>query len=45
MKSEYMGQKVLFKTWLYGKDYVWLQDGDGTIYLVRLGEDGLPEFS
>ena len=41
----YMGQKVLFHTVLFGKDYFWMQDRDGTIYLVRMDENGLPDFS
>lgn len=45
MNAEYMGQKILFKTNLFGKHYYWMQDGDGTIYLAKVGEDGLPDFS
>lgn len=30
------GHKVLFHTVLFGKDYMWLQDLDGTIYLERI---------
>lgn len=45
MVDEYMGQKVLGLTELFGKDYYWMQDRDGTIYLVKVGEDGLPSFS
>lgn len=46
MKKElYHGQEILFRTNLYGKDYFWMKDIEGTIYLVRMGEDGLPDFS
>jgi hypothetical protein len=43
--SEYAGQKLLFATNLFGKTYFWMEDGDGTTYLVRVGEDGLPDFT
>lgn len=43
-KNTYMGQKVLFRTSLFGKFYFWMQDGDGVTYLVR-ESDGLPDFS
>jgi hypothetical protein len=43
--TTYAGQKILFVTELFGKEYFWMEDGDGTIYLVKLGEDGLPDFS
>lgn len=36
------GQTVLFKTWKWGKEYVWLRDGTGVHYMVRADEDGLP---
>jgi hypothetical protein len=42
-KQTYLGQEVLFQTSLYGKDYVWMKDGDGTVYLLRL-IDGVPQF-
>lgn len=44
MTNEYMGQKILFETSLFGKDYFWMQDGDGTIYLAK-SVDGVPDFS
>lgn len=44
-KNYYMGQEVLFPTELFGKRYFWMKDGDGTIYLTRMGEDGFPDFS
>ena len=42
--KQYMGQKILFATNLFGRDYYWMQDGDGTIYLVKVKEGGQPEF-
>lgn len=42
---KWMGQTVLFKSNLYGKDYYWMRDGDGTHYLVKCGSDGFPDFS
>lgn len=45
-KTQYwMGQKILFSTVLFGKPYVWLQDGDGVIYLARLDENGSPRLT
>jgi len=41
----YMGQKILFLTTLFGKEYFWMQDMDGTTYLARVGKDGFPDFS
>lgn len=32
-------------TWLFGKEYYWLRDVDGTIYLAHVGEDGLPRLA
>lgn len=43
-KHTYMGQKVLFQTFLFGKPYFWMQDGDGVVYLAK-NKDGLPDFS
>ncbi len=41
---DYMNQKILSLTVLFGKEYYWMQDTDGTIYLMRVGEDSLPVF-
>lgn len=41
-KTYWKTQEVLFATRLFGKDYVWLKDVDGTIYLLPLDEDGQP---
>lgn len=30
------GHRILFHTVLFGKDYMWMQDIDGTIYLERM---------
>ena len=43
--SEWMGQKVQFMTVLFGKEYYWLRDGDGTVYLAKVGKNGLPDVS
>lgn len=43
--TTYMGQKVLYETVLFGKNYFWMVDGDGTTYLAKKGDDGLPDFS
>ena len=42
---KYLGQTILFRTHLYGKDYFWMRDGDGTHYLCRIGENGFPDLS
>lgn len=39
-----MGQKVQFRTELFGKSYFWMQDGDGTVYLAK-DVDGVPDFT
>lgn len=41
-KVKYYTQTVLFQTNLFGKDYFWMQDVDGTIYLLKAkaGQDG-----
>lgn len=44
-KNTWAGQEVLAKTTLFEKDYVWLKDGDGTIYLIRLDENDQPVFA
>lgn len=33
------GCKFLFRTVLFGKSYVWMQDREGTIFLERIPED------
>lgn len=43
--SEYAGQKIRFTTELFGKAYFWMEDVDGTTYLAKIGEDGLPDLS
>ena len=40
--TKWYNQKVLFFTELFGKPYYWMEDGDGTIYLAKCGEDGNP---
>lgn len=39
------GQRVLFKTNLFNKEYFWMEDIDGTVYLASIDEYGNPEFS
>ena len=43
-KATYMGQKILFRTVLFGKDYYWMEDGDGVVYLAKVGENNEPVF-
>lgn len=43
--TTWKGQKVLFYTELFGKEYYWMQDIDGTIYLARVGKDGFPDLT
>jgi hypothetical protein len=43
--ERHMGQKMLAATELFGRQYYWMQDGDGTTYLVPVGEDGRPDFT
>ena len=43
-KQYFFGQEALFMTTLFDKEYFWMKDGDGTIYLVR-STDGIPDFS
>jgi hypothetical protein len=38
-------QEVLFQTHLFGKDYFWMKDGDGTVYLAKIDENGNPDLS
>lgn len=42
---QYLGQTVLFITYHFDKEYIWLKDGDGTHYMVRTDDYGLPSFS
>ena len=42
---KWMGQTILFRTHLFGKDYYWMRDGDGTHYLSHIGDDGLPDLA
>jgi hypothetical protein len=44
-KQFYLGQEILASTVLFGKEYYWMKDGDGTIYLVKIGPTGEPDFS
>jgi hypothetical protein len=42
----FAGQRVIAPgiSNLFGKEYVWLQDHDGTIYILPLDENGVPQF-
>lgn len=42
-KQYYMGQEILGHTNLFGKDYFWMRDGDGTVYLAhsQINEQGV----
>lgn len=40
--TKWFSQKVLFHTVLFGKEYYWMEDVDGTIHLVRCDEQGNP---
>lgn len=42
---KFMSQKVICKTELFGKNYYYMKDVDGTIYLVGMDEDGNPKFA
>jgi len=42
---DFMGQKVICKTELFGKEYYYMRDHDGSVYLVRIGENGYPDFT
>lgn len=35
-------QEVLFTTEHFGKEYVWMKDIDGHVYMTRLDEEGQP---
>lgn len=34
------GCKFVFRTWLFGKSYVWMKDRTGAIFLERIPESG-----
>lgn len=42
-KTKFLTQTILYKTVLFGKEYYWMQDIDGTIYLTTITERGTPE--
>lgn len=44
-KAKYFSQTILSEDFLFGKKYFWMQDVDGTIYLVRMDENGYPRLS
>lgn len=41
-KEFWMGQEIQYGTEMFGKPYVCLKDVDGTIYFLRLDENGQP---
>lgn len=34
-KQKYFSQTILFQTHLFGKEYFWMEDVDGTTYLAK----------
>lgn len=44
-KNMWFSQEVLFKTFLFGKEYFWMKDIDGTVYLAKVGADGNPDLT
>ncbi len=42
-KTMYYTQEILFATKLFGKDYFWMKDVDGTIYLAKAVDKILSE--
>ena len=45
MKQYFLTQEFLFYTSHFGKDYAWLKDVDGTVYMVRVDENLQPVFA
>ena len=44
-KTFYYSQEILFRTTLFGKDYYWMKDVDGKIYLARIDKNGNPDLT
>ena len=50
-KQKWFTQTILFKTylpaggWAKGREYFFMQDVDGTIYLAKVDENGNPDLS
>lgn len=44
LKGTFAGHKVLFGTNLFGRNYFWMQDPEGVVYLAR-NTEGKPDFS
>lgn len=44
--GNWMGQDVVFPGIVehFGKNYVWLQDRDNTLYMLPLDENNVPQF-
>lgn len=44
--GEWRNQKIIYPGVVthWGKQYVWLEDIDGTAYMIRLDEEGQPVF-
>ena len=42
-RPKFYSQTILGTTTLFGKEYVWLQDVDGTVYLAHIDEFGQPD--
>lgn len=44
-KNEWHNQRILSKTLLFGREYYWMRDTDGTHYLSKIDEAGNPDLS
>lgn len=44
--GEWAGQRIIVPgiSNLFGKNYIWLQDHDGTIYTLPVDENNVPQF-
>ena len=44
--GKWMGQTVVFPGTVehFGKNYIWLEDHDGTAYMLKLSDDHVPQF-
>ena len=40
--AKWMTQKVEFLTSLFDREYYWMRDVDGKVYLAKVGKDGTP---
>lgn len=44
--GEWQGQRIIAPgiSEMFGHEYVWMQDHDGTIYVLPLDKEGVPQF-